>query len=74
MPYFPPNPTDGDKGDITVASAGTAWSLDTPVPGTMSPGSFTIATGRFGLMAKRLTLTSSQRATVQGTGRLTING
>ena len=35
-------------------------------------GSFTVATGNFDLMCKRLQLTGSQRATLQGTARLRI--
>lgn len=38
-----------------------------------APGSFTIITGNFALMTQRLTLTSTQRGTLQGTARLRIN-
>ena len=39
-----------------------------------SPGSFTLATEYGALRVKRLTLTTTQRATLQGTSRLCITG
>lgn len=41
-----------------------------PPSGSYAPGSFTLATGRYALMAGRLILTGAQRATLQGTARL----
>lgn len=37
-----------------------------------SPGSFRVLTGSFLLMANHLKLTGTQRATIQGTGRLRL--
>ena len=45
-----------------------------PVIGDQASGAFTIATGQFGIHGKRLILTGSQRATLQGTGQLVIVG
>lgn len=39
---------------------------------TYAPGSFTVATGNYMVMTKRLVLTGSQRATLEGDARLTI--
>lgn len=60
------------RGDATWASV-TA-SVSAPFTGNQAPGSFTIATGQFGIHGKRLTLTTTQRATIQGTARLIIKG
>jgi hypothetical protein len=38
-----------------------------------APGAFTIVTGNFALMTRRLVLTGSQRGTLQGTACLRIN-
>lgn len=38
-----------------------------------APGSFTVATGNYAQMVKRLQLTSTQRSTLQGTARLRID-
>lgn len=66
---------DGTKflRDDQVWAAPTA-TIAAPFIGDQAPGSFTIPTGKFGLHGKRLTLTSTQRATIQGTARLIING
>lgn len=37
-----------------------------------APGSFTVSTGNYSLMVKELQLTGSQRATLQGTSRLSV--
>jgi len=39
---------------------------------TYAPGSFTVATGNYSIMSKRLELTTTQRATLAGTARLRI--
>lgn len=59
------------RGDQTWATP-TA-SVSAPFIGNQTPGSFTIATDQFGLQGKRLTLTTTQRGTIQGTGRLSIH-
>lgn len=66
--------------EIPINEAGTSKKLTVtqlgalmPVLGVYAPGSFTIPTGGFGHMVKRLTLTSTQRATIQGTAQLRIN-
>tara|TARA_R110000868_G_scaffold374652_1_gene639138 strand:- start:1526 stop:1792 length:267 start_codon:yes stop_codon:yes gene_type:complete len=46
----------------SAAGANTAYA----------PGSFTVATGNFALHVKRLTLTTTQRATLAGDARLRI--
>lgn len=63
------------EADLVMKWSGSAWtSLADPSgsQGSYAPGSFTIATGKFYVMTKRLILTGSQRAVVQGTGRLRI--
>lgn len=54
----------GNRATITVTSG----------PGggdpSYAPGSFTLATGTFRVQVRRLTLTGSQRATLQGTACL----
>lgn len=59
----------GRPGPPARASLGRA-----PLQGFQAPGSFVIATGKFGLHGKRLRLTGSQRGTLQGTARLVICG
>jgi hypothetical protein len=39
---------------------------------TYAPGSFTVATGNYAVMVRRLELTTTQRATLAGTARLRI--
>lgn len=48
-------------------------SIAAPFTGAQATGSFTIADGQFGLQGKRLTLTTTQRGTLEGTGRLVIS-
>ncbi|MGH7183660.1 MAG: hypothetical protein ACREJN_17020 [Nitrospiraceae bacterium] len=57
----------GPQGPSGAASTGLTIN-------DYAPGSFTIATGKFGIQVKRLILTSSQRGTIAGTGRLQIDG
>lgn len=59
------------RGDRTWATPPGGSSADPP-QGTYAPGSFTILTGKYALMSKRLTLTGTQRLTAQGTARLHI--
>lgn len=65
--------SDGDKGDITVSGSGTVWTVDRDVlNSSYATGSFTVATGTYKLLGKRLELTTTQQAQVIGTGRLAI--
>lgn len=48
-------------------------TIDDPPIGTYAPGSFTVATGQYAIMSKRLTLTTTQRVTIAGDGRLRID-
>jgi hypothetical protein len=43
-----------------------------PWTGLYAPGSFTVPTGSYAVMSKRLALTTTQRATLAGTARLRI--
>jgi hypothetical protein len=61
-------------GVISSHSHAGGGPVSAPFTGSQAPGSFTIADGQFGLHGKRLTLTGVQRATVEGSGRLTICG
>jgi hypothetical protein len=61
-------------GVISSHSHAGGGPVSAPFTGSHAPGSFTIADGQFGLHGKRLTLTGVQRATVEGSGRLTICG
>jgi hypothetical protein len=59
------------SGQLQQLPAGD--TVDDPAIGSYAPGSFALAAGQFALMAKRLTLTSSQRATLAGDSCLRIN-
>jgi hypothetical protein len=66
--------------EFAINEAGTSKKVSAsqlgvlmPFLGVYAPGSFTIASGSFGHMAKGLILTGSQRGTLQGTARLRIN-
>ena len=60
------------RDDNTLA-APTA-SVAAPFTGNQATGSFTIATGQFGVQGLRLTLAAAERATLAGTARLVICG
>lgn len=60
----------GPKGDTGATGGGGAGS--DPYQGSFAPGSFTIATGKYAYIVKRLQLTGTQQVAVQGTGRLRI--
>lgn len=62
------------SGDVSVTGTATLPLLTGPFIGNQASGDFTIATGQYGLHGKRLTLTTTQRGTLQGTGRLVISG
>jgi hypothetical protein len=47
-------------------------SVTDPNPQSYSPGSFTVATEKYVIVARRLKLTGSQRATLQGTAALRL--
>jgi hypothetical protein len=57
---------------------GSAWVNDTDATGAgggntlFAPGSFTVATGNFMILARELQLTGSQRATLAGTSRMRV--
>lgn len=66
-------------GTSNFLRADGSWAAPTasvaaPFTGNQAPGSFTVATGQFALHGKRLELTGSQRATLEGTGRLIVCG
>jgi hypothetical protein len=67
-----PNSSNFLRGDRTWA-APTA-SVAAPFMGAQAPGSFTVSDGQFGIQGKRLALTSNQRGTMQGSGRLILIG
>lgn len=58
------------RGDGTFATP-TA-EVTAPVVQPYAPGSFTVVTGKFTVMSRRLALTTSQRATLQGTATMRI--
>lgn len=64
---------DGEDGGMGPEGAPGGAAL-APFVGSQAPGSFWIATGKFGLHGKRLALTAAQRGTLQGTARLVISG
>jgi len=67
---FPGGTTTFLRADGSFASP-TASVVD-PNPQAYAPGSFTVADGRYVILCKRLTLTGSQRVTLQGNSRLRI--
>lgn len=65
---------DGAPGRPGPPASASASLGRAPLQGFQAPGSFVIATGKFGLHGKRLKLTGTQRGTLQGTARLVISG
>lgn len=61
----------GDEGPL--GPPGVVPTISDPIGGSYTPGSFTVATGRYASMVKRLQLTTTQRATLAGTARLRID-
>lgn len=57
---------------VTIPGGGGGGGSDPP-EGSYAPGSYTIATGKFRLAAKRQEFTTTQRLTIQGTGRLSLS-
>jgi hypothetical protein len=47
-------------------------AISDPNPQAYAPGSFTLANDKYAILAKRLTMTGSQRATLQGTSQLRV--
>lgn len=85
MPYYPsiltgptgPTGATGATGGTgatgaTGATGPTGPTAADPVLGSFAPGSFTIATGKYAVMSKMLTLTTTQQVVLQGTARLRI--
>jgi hypothetical protein len=74
-PIGPPGLDGEDCGGpwIIPGPQGPQGTVTDPIIGSYSPGSFTIPTGKYADLVKRLILTGSQRLTVQGTGRLRIS-
>lgn len=77
-PLSPNMSADNNGGYISTAFHRWLQSLiraaSAPFTGDNAPGRFVVGDGEFGIMAKRLTLAGSDRATVSGTGRLVICG
>lgn len=66
----------GTAGVVSVAVAGTDYAtaghLHSPAIGDQAPGSFTIATGQYGIQGHELQLTGTQEVAIAGTGCLSI--
>lgn len=61
----------GNIATVTIAGGGGGGA--DPPEGSYAPGSYTIATGKFRSANQRQQFTTTQRLTVQGTGRLSLN-
>jgi hypothetical protein len=68
---FPGGGTTFLRDDGAFAAAGGAGT--DPPEGSYAPGSYTIATGKFRTAVKRQQWTTTQRLTIQGTGRLSLS-
>lgn len=66
-----PAPPGTNAGDF-VRWNGTQWETAAPAV-AYSPGSFTVATENFLILSRHLKLTTTQRATLQGTATLRIS-
>jgi hypothetical protein len=58
-------------GQLGNNGAGSVYGTD-PFQGSNTPGTFVLPTGKFAIMRGELSLSSSERATLQGTARLVI--
>ena len=67
---FPGGTTTFLRADNTFASV--IASVGDPNPQSYTPGSFTVDTGKYVILSKRLQLTGAQRATIAGTARMRI--
>lgn len=70
MQKYPGGSTTFLRADGSFA-APTASVAD-PNPQSYTPGSFTVATGKYVILCKRLQLTGAQRAAAEGTSRIRI--
>lgn len=70
VPTPPNNTTTFLRGDGTFAAP--VASVADPNPQSYTPGSFTLATGKYVIMANELALTTTQQVVLQGTSRLTM--
>jgi hypothetical protein len=59
----------GQTATVTIAGGGAGAD---PVQGAYAPGSFTLVTEKYAVMSRHLKLTTTQRATLQGTSTLRI--
>lgn len=60
----------GQVQQLPVGDTVVGGGANDPNVGSYAPGSFTIATGKYAMIVKRLTMTGSQRLTGVGTARL----
>lgn len=65
--------------ELAINEAGTSKKVSVDqlqqyliAAGKYAPGSFTVPTGQFMIMSRELAMTTTQRATLQGTARLRI--
>jgi hypothetical protein len=63
---------NGQTQQLPVGDTVTGAVASDPSIGSYAPGAFTIADGKYAIMAKRLVLTGTQRVTIAGTGRLRV--
>lgn len=62
--------------DLTVAQVAAIVApllpVTDPIQQAYAPGAFTVLTGKYVILSKRLQLTGSQRVTIAGTARVRI--